>query len=323
MRIEELVIENHNLEEGPRWDAAKQFGNQALNTVGKYSKDIGQGVGNVAGGVGQGLAGIAGGAVGAYDRMKQGFNQGRSAVNRKHYNPYSNMPDAPNGTGGQQQAQQPGAVQGAQGQQAGGAQGQDPNQLRQQGKALIQQADELEKQQKSQQQQQQSNTQQQNTQQAQNTSGGVPTGSASNADGGSNAPANTQQQNTAPANATEPPADANAPVQPPADANATQPPADANATPPAGTTPPANNQQQQKQAGDQRDAKSVAAATKARLQGQRQAGTSMAKSAGNNFSNWVGGSPNYKGFDAQGNAIPNKIKREDMMFKSRFLEGWI
>jgi len=314
MRIEELLIENQDLEEGP------------LGTVGRA-------VGDFAGGAANAVGATIGGIRGVGDKFKQGFNSGRKYVNgvdKGAQNPKSPYYDltgiAPDGQQGAGQ-QQAGGQQQA---QAGGVQGQDPNQLRQQGKALIQQADELEKQQKSQQQQQQSNTQQQNTQQAQNTSGGVPTGSASNADGGSNAPANTQQQqqqNTAPANATQPPADANATpqpnaTQPPANANA-NPPADANATPPAGTTPPANNQQQQKQAGDQRDAKSVAAATKARLQGQRQAGTSMAKSAGNNFSNWVGGSPNYKGFDAQGNAIPNKIKREDMMFKSRFLEGWI
>jgi hypothetical protein len=92
--------------------------------------------------------------------------------------------------------------------------------------------------------------------------------------------------------------------------------ADANATP----TP---NVQQQKQAGDQRDPKATAAATKARLQNQRNAGTSMAKTGGNTFSNWVAGSPNYKGFDPQGNPIPNKVMRENYLFKSKFLGGWI
>jgi len=322
MRIEELLTES-SLDEGP------------LSTVGKA-------VGNFAGGVGDTVGATIGGIRGVQDRFKQGFNRGRKYVNKTERG--AQTPDSPYydlsgiAPGAQQQQQGGQAPAGGQQAQAGGAQGQDPNQLRAQGKALIQQADELEKQQKNQQNTQQQNTQQQNTQQTgnQNTSGGIPTGSASNAEGGSNAPASTQgngtqtgtaapapgeqqQQQNAPADAA-----ATAGQETPADASATaKPDATPDATTKPGTTPPANNQQQQKQAGDQRDAKSVAAATKARLQGQRQAGTSMAKSGGNNFSNWVGGSPNYKGFDAQGNAIPNKIKREDMMFKSRFLEGWI
>jgi hypothetical protein len=97
---------------------------------------------------------------------------------------------------------------------------------------------------------------------------------------------------------------------------------DAANAPADATTPPANNQQQQKQAGDQRDAKGVAAATKARLQRQRQAGTSMAKSTGNNFSNYVkgGGGQTLAGADAKGNPIfKQNVKREDIQFESKFL----
>jgi hypothetical protein len=61
------------------------------------------------------------------------------------------------------------------------------------------------------------------------------------------------------------------------------------------------------------------AALKAKLQGQRAAGKSMAQQTGGGFGDYVAGSPNTGGFDAQGNAIPNKIKREDVQFASKFL----
>ena len=40
---------------------------------------------------------------------------------------------------------------------------------------------------------------------------------------------------------------------------------------------------------------------------------------GSGFKDYVGGSPNYRGFDAQGNAIPNKVMRESVEFYSKFL----
>ncbi len=67
------------------------------------------------------------------------------------------------------------------------------------------------------------------------------------------------------------------------------------------------------------DPKAQQAALKARLQGQRAAGKSVATQTGSGFKNYVGGSPNYKGFDPQGNPIPNKVMRENVEFYSRFL----
>ncbi len=67
------------------------------------------------------------------------------------------------------------------------------------------------------------------------------------------------------------------------------------------------------------DPKAQQAALKARLQGQRAAGKSVATQTGSGFKDYVGGSPNYKGFDPQGNPIPNKVMRENVEFYSRFL----
>ena len=164
MRIEELLIESHNLEEGPGWDQAKQGLGQMAQGVGNVAKGAVAGIPGTVGGAAKGVGAVAGGLRGAWDKAKQGYNAGRAAVGG----------DAVPGT------QQAGGQQAAAGSAPVQSGGQDPNQLRQQGKALIKQADDLEKQQKSQGQQAQAGQQQ-----GSQVSG--PTGSQSNADGGANA----------------------------------------------------------------------------------------------------------------------------------------
>ena len=61
------------------------------------------------------------------------------------------------------------------------------------------------------------------------------------------------------------------------------------------------------------------AAKVAELKGKRAAGKTTASQTGGGFQNYVAGSPNTRGFDAQGNALPNMIKRESVEFYSRFL----
>jgi hypothetical protein len=114
-----------------------------------------------------------------------------------------------------------------------------------------------------------------------------------------------------PAPGATPPVDTPTPPAPGA------PPPAPGATPPVGTpTPPAPG------ATPPADSKMTAAqqaALKAKLQGQRQAGKTTATQTGSGFKDYVGGSPNYRGFDAQGNAIPNKVMRESVEFYSKFL----
>ena len=175
MRIEELLIESHNLEEGPGWDQAKQGLGQVAQGVGNVAKGAVTGIPGAVGGAAKGVGAVAGGLRGAWDKAKQGYNAGRAAVGGNA------VPGAQQQAGGQQAAGAP--AQGG---------GQDPNQLRQQGKALIKQADDLEKQQSQQQGQQQQGGDQQAD------ASGAPTGSQSNAEGGANA---------APAQGQQPPAD--------------------------------------------------------------------------------------------------------------------
>ena len=269
MRIDELLIESHNLEEGPIWDKTKAVAGQAANVAA-------QGVGAAA----QGVGAVAGGVRGAWDRAKQGYKKGFNAVVGTPQGGQSDAnqdPTAPAQQGG--------------GQQAGGP---DANQLRQQGQALIKQADQIEKQQK------------------QAPAQTKPT-----------APAQTQQTppaedpNAPPAeDPNAPPVDANAQ---PADANAQQQAADTQpnqATAPAapvGTTP--TNQQQQQAPAGKLDTKAQNA-LKARL----KAGQGAGAKTGSGFNQYVqgGGGQKLAGADAQGNPIfKQNVKREG--FESRFL----
>lgn len=99
---------------------------------------------------------------------------------------------------------------------------------------------------------------------------------------------------------------------------ATTPAAEVPAPAPAATTPavpattpaaPAGSKMTQQQMN----------AMKAKIAGQKAAGKDIASQTGGGFQNYVAGSPNTRGFDAQGNALPNTIKRESVEFYSRFL----
>ena len=105
MRIEELLAESQNLEEGPGWDTAKQGFKQMGQGVGNVAKGAVQGapgvVGKTVGGVAKGLGAVAGGIAGAFNQAKAGFNAGKAAVG-----------GSANGTlGNQQQQQTPNATQ--------------------------------------------------------------------------------------------------------------------------------------------------------------------------------------------------------------------
>ena len=80
MRIEELLIESHNLEEGPGWDQAKQGLGQMAQGVGNVAKGAVAGIPGTVGGAAKGVGAVAGGLRGAWDKAKQGYNAGRAAV---------------------------------------------------------------------------------------------------------------------------------------------------------------------------------------------------------------------------------------------------
>jgi hypothetical protein len=90
------------------------------------------------------------------------------------------------------------------------------------------------------------------------------------------------------------------------------PTAPAPTTPPAptSTTPPADSKMTAAQQ----------AALKAKLQGQRQAGKTTATQTGAGFKNYVGGSgERMTGVDASGAPVYQKIQRESVEFRSKFL----
>jgi hypothetical protein len=83
-------------------------------------------------------------------------------------------------------------------------------------------------------------------------------------------------------------------------------------TTPAPTTPPAGGKMTQAQQD----------ALKAKLQGQRQAGKTVASQTGSGFNQYVqgGGGSTLAGADAQGNPVfKQNVKREDVQFESKFL----
>jgi hypothetical protein len=96
---------------------------------------------------------------------------------------------------------------------------------------------------------------------------------------------------------------------PTAPAPTTTAPAPTPNTPPA-STPPAGGKMTQ----TQQDA------LKAKLQGQRQAGKTTATQTGSGFKNYVGGSgERMTGVDASGAPVYQKIQRESVEFRSKFL----
>ena len=305
MRIEELLIESYNLEEGP------------LDGVGRA-------VGNVAGGVANAVGGVAGGIKGVGDKFKQGFNSGRKYVNgvsrgqeqgtaKSPYYDLSGIAPGQQGGGNQQGGGAP-------------AQGQDPNQLRAQGKALIKQADDLEKQQKSQQQQQ--NTQSAGGQQQQQPNNQpAPTDGQQGPKDAFGKPIDTPQadgQQQPPAQ--EPPATSTPGATPPADANATTPPAgtapttnapttnapttNAPATNAPAGTPPASGKLSQQQI-DQK---------KAEMKSRRAGGTNMAAAGGTGYKDSRTGVGVQKpsGIGPDGKYKYTTV-REEWQFESRFL----
>ena len=90
-------------------------------------------------------------------------------------------------------------------------------------------------------------------------------------------------------------------------------PAPANTTPPApaptSTTPPADGKMTAAQQ----------AALKAKLQGQRQAGKTTATQTGSGFKDYVGGSQNKLVTNPDGSTSMQKLQRESVEFRSKFL----
>jgi hypothetical protein len=96
----------------------------------------------------------------------------------------------------------------------------------------------------------------------------------------------------------------------------TTPPVPTNTTTPAPTTPPANTPPP----ADGKMTAAQQAALKAKLQGQRQAGKSIATQTSGSFKDYVGGSgETMTGVDASGAPIYKKIQRESVEFRSNFL----
>lgn len=83
MRIEELLENDQNLEEGPGWDAAKQGLKQVGQGAGNIAKGAALGAPGVVGGAVKGISAVAGGLAGAWDQAKAGFSAGRQAVGGK------------------------------------------------------------------------------------------------------------------------------------------------------------------------------------------------------------------------------------------------
>ena len=106
-----------------------------------------------------------------------------------------------------------------------------------------------------------------------------------------------------------------APTTPPPAPTSTTTPAP---TTPAPTTPPANTPPPPPADGKMSAAQQ--AALKAKLQGQRQAGKTTATQTGSGFKNYVGGSgERMTGVDASGAPVYQKIQRESVEFRSKFL----
>ena len=83
MRIEELLENGQNLEEGPGWDAAKQGLKQVGQGAGNIAKGAALGAPGAIGGAVKGISAVAGGLAGAWDQAKAGFSAGRKAVGGK------------------------------------------------------------------------------------------------------------------------------------------------------------------------------------------------------------------------------------------------
>jgi len=130
MRIDDIIIENQNLEEGPVWDKTRQVG-----------ATIGKGIG----GVGQAVGAVAGVPAGFVRAIGKGYNRAADTIaGGPDENPQQGGAQAPQ----QGQAQSAGSsfAQGLQGGSSGGSGGGAvAGKLRQQAKQLMAMADELEK----------------------------------------------------------------------------------------------------------------------------------------------------------------------------------
>jgi len=324
MKIIELVETREPIEEGP-----------ILNKLGSMA-------GNAVGTVAKGVGAVAGGVAGAWDAAKKGFKAGRAGVAAAGDEAPAAGPAAGQGTtaapaaaaAGQPSGQPaanaqpaptqagPTAGQGAtaapaaagQGGNGGGAATQQPaaNPAVASLKAQIDKLDPASK-------KQLLTTLQKGGQAAApaaapeapaaepaRTPGASPAagGTGFGFDGNTGLPFNSQEERDAGLAKQKADKAAN-----PAAPDATAAPAAGTAPAPTGTTPPAGGKMTAAQQ----------AALKAKLQGQRQAGKTTATQTGSGFKDYVGGSPNYRGFDAQGNAIPNKVMRESVEFYSKFL----
>jgi len=184
MRIDDIIIENQNLEEGPIWDKTRQVG----AAVGKGLGAVGQGIGAVAG-VPAGIAGAIG----------KGYRRSRDTIAG---GPGENPQQG--GTQYQPSGQQQSTA--GQAQAVAGQSAEDPATMRKQARDLMARADEIERQQK---QTSQSAPSQQTTQPNQST-GNATSGQTQNTGTGqqaSQAQPNQTQQEPQAQQTTQAPAD--------------------------------------------------------------------------------------------------------------------
>jgi len=316
MRIDDIIIENQNLEEGPIWDKTRQ---------------VGAAVGKGLGAVGQGIGAVAGVPAGIARAIGKGYNRAADTI--------AGGPDENPQQGGGTQYQPSGQQQSAAGQtQAVAGQGaEDPATMRKQARDLMARADEIERQQK---QTSQSAPSQQTTQPNQST-GNATSGQTQNT--GTGQQASQAQQ--------EPQAQPNQTQQEPQAQQTTQAPAD-NVSTPSSTGGSYNNQigngkanysvttnfdpKTMKNVSTPLDPKAVGVVPnttnpttnnkdqQANLKNRLKSGQGMGKKGNSGFTKSGVGKPVQKmvGADKQGNPVFEPV-REDIQYYSRFLRGMI
>jgi hypothetical protein len=190
MRIDDIIIENQNLEEGPIWDKTRQ---------------VGAAVGKGLGAVGQGIGAVAGVPAGIARAIGKGYNRAADTI--------AGGPDENPQQGGTQY-QPSGQQQSAAGQAqaVAGQSAEDPATMRKQARDLMARADEIERQQK---QTSQSAPSQQTTQPNQST-GNATSGQTQNTGTGQQA-SQAQQEPQAQPNQTQQEPQAQQTTQAPAD----------------------------------------------------------------------------------------------------------